>query len=153
MSDKKEQSHPPGQCDGIQKVVNEVEELKKIAQAPLRECGGIKETIKEVRKLSGVVDSLAQTAIVNKTNLENITNSYQSLATDNSMTHHKLFDRTSTLKVSIAKVETSFTEHEKHGSEDTKNQQHRSVYLLSMVAIVVSVVTAIVLAVLPGLFH
>ncbi len=147
---KEEVTTPHGGCDGIKTALTEIAELKRIASLP---NNGMKDTLKELKEVRGMITDLAETSIVNKTNLENMTNSYKVLATDNSLTHYKLFSRTEKLKVSVAKVEVVIEDHQKHGDDQQKSQQHRGVYLLSMVAIGVSIVTAIIMAVQAGLFH
>jgi hypothetical protein len=119
------------------------------------ECEGIrqyKETAREVKEIRDVLATLNTNSGINKANLENLTDAFKTLAESNRLTHYKLFARTENLKVNMATVQTSFDEHIKSNDKEDSVNKHRASFLVSCIAIGISVVTVIILAKQAGLF-
>ncbi len=119
------------------------------------ECEGIRqgrETDKEIKAIRDLISDICTNSEVNKLNLEHMTISYKELATANSLTHYKLFSRTEKLLIAQGKLETSHNDHVKHEGINIKNKHNRYTLLVAVLAIGVSLTTAIVLAIQAGVF-
>lgn len=122
---------------------------------PEVECEGIKQykkTNEEIIEVKKMIDGLCINSELNKSNLKTMSKSIETLATTNSLTHYKLFGRTEKNNLANARLETRFGEHEKHGTVAKDDKKHKSVMLVSYVAIFISVLTMIVLAKQAGYF-
>lgn len=119
------------------------------------ECEGIKmqrRTDKDIKQIRELISEVATNSTVNKTSLEFMSTSLKNLASANSLTHFKLFARTEKLRISVARVETLQGEREKHDTKDDTNKKHRHIFIVSIIAIVLSIITLIVLAKNANLF-
>jgi hypothetical protein len=126
------------ECQGIQKLL--------ATDAAIKE---IKDMAKGLRDMIGV---LTADSTRNKVNLENLTASFKDLAESNSLTHYNLFAKTENLRVGHTKTETVLKEHIGHGNKSDDNKRHRSVFIVSCIAIGISLLTVIILAIQAGMF-
>ena len=108
---------------------------------------GQRETDREIKAIRQLIANLNTNSEVNKTNLENVTNTCRDLASTNNIAHYELFARAESLGINLKELETKHIEHIKHGSKESINKHHRVTVLISWIAISISVVTVSVLIV------
>lgn len=119
------------------------------------ECQGMKqyaETAKEVKEIRGFILTITENSVINKNNLDHMAVTLKELAISNNLTHYKLFARTENLKVSLAKLETAHHSHVENEKTHSSNKKHNSLYLVSWIAVGISIVTVLVVAKQAGLF-